>query len=84
MTAHMQPTITCPECGSTDTIDVPMHPYKIECFKCGNVWELSAQSRLAPASGSAASWQPIDTLPRDGTPVLVWARGMSKPDIAWQ
>lgn len=28
-------------------------------------------------------WQPIDTAPRDGTPVLVWAEPMSSPDIAW-
>lgn len=28
-------------------------------------------------------WQPIETLPRDGTPVLVWADPMWRADIAW-
>lgn len=28
-------------------------------------------------------WQPIEALPRDGTPVLVWAEPMHAPDIAW-
>lgn len=28
-------------------------------------------------------WQLIETIPRDGTPVLVWAKPMIRPDIAW-
>jgi len=28
-------------------------------------------------------WQPISTIPKDGTPVLVCDYGMSYPEIAW-
>ena len=36
-------------------------------------------------SGSmvADSWGPIEDIPKDGSPVLVWAEPMSRPDIAW-
>lgn len=46
----------------------------------------SANEKLSGSPGSGASptpWQAIETLPRDGTPVLVWAEPMIYPDIAW-
>ncbi len=57
------------------------------CDACGSDLHIKPERRsgdsLASSTGWAATWQPIETLPRDGTPVLVWAEPMSQPDIAW-
>lgn len=46
-----------------------------------NAPALSGSPRATGSDGNA--WQPIETLPRDGTPVLVWAEPMHAPDVAW-
>jgi len=76
-------TITkCPKCHVNILIG------KRVCPNCA--YKLVPESAL-PGEGfvrsmpcsAASAWQPIETLPRDGTRVLVWAEPIHEPDIAW-
>ena len=41
-------------------------------------------NHLEDAPAHTPAWQPIETIPQDGTRVLVWADPMIEPDIAWE
>lgn len=39
----------------------------------------SLDRQVQVASAASSGWQPVDTAPRDGTPILVWAEWNNAP-----
>ena len=62
-----------------------MHQNTTKLFQLDAVAEAQAARMLealdaqVAASAPGADWQPIKTAPRDGTPILVWAKWRNAP-----
>ncbi len=68
----------CPFCRSTDLRHNVVDNGPVECCTCGaSATSAYAWNRRAPAeAGAPEGWKPIETAPRDGTPILLFARGL--------
>jgi nucleoid-associated protein YgaU len=62
---------TLPTWGPSKDYKGCMVPHGVY-FEASRVWDAVRALRLSPPAQAASPWQPIETAPKDGTPVLAW------------